>query len=133
MRFKAKLDWWFYTLIATFGAAIICMFVMFMINGSFDIVLHLWILFPAVLICGWLLFIGLKLNYTLTETSLIIKHGKFLSSQEILYENIKTIERLNSGRIMIKYLYRNRVLTGLLWVADREEFMKQVGARIARP
>jgi membrane protein YdbS with pleckstrin-like domain len=135
MRFKTKLEWWFYAALAVLSAASVYFFIVFvftdMYRDLYDIIISVFIFLVNILLIFLVIYMGFKLTYVITDTSLIIEHGKLpLNHQKILYEDIKTIEKLKSGRIMIKYLYKNRVLTGLLWVADREGFMKQINEKI---
>jgi hypothetical protein len=127
MKFKAKLDWWFYLLIIIGFISVIYLSIMIILNrNTLDIIFCAVSLFPLI----FLIRIGIGFYYILTEASLVIKCGKLVKSQTILYGDIESVTVLASGRLMIKYKFKKRILTGLLWVKDREEFMKQINEKL---
>ena len=132
MRFKAKIKWWYYILVAL---PIINLIRTIIFGSGFsdkdDIVFYVIVPSIALLIFSvGLILMYIYLDYFLTDTSLIIKYGKNIkNSQEILFEDIKSIKMTKTGRLEIKYFYRKKILTGLLYLTDKKEFLEEYEKR----
>jgi membrane protein YdbS with pleckstrin-like domain len=135
MRFKAKIEWWYYALTALPVIALFNLIAVMVFSAAerdmTDAVLFVIVSTVLIVMFVWLISVSMKLAYIITDTALVIEHGKLsFQSQKIPYENIKSVSALKNGRLMIKYYYKKRVLTGMLWVQEREEFLKRIEERL---
>ena len=138
MIFKSKMDLWWYAILLSMLACIIFSIYLFLF-GKFiilNIIFGIFTFAPTGLI---VIPMWLNTNYTLAETSLIIRYG--LWRVEIPYKNIKSINEsrslltanalgLSMDKIEIKY-YKNYNDIVLISPQNKEEFIKIIKEKIA--